>query len=401
MKSPRNRSTKLAKLTKSKVHRMALDRVMEHLELSSAGDQSSPDKIIDVLLSASANRTSIERECDELEGAPSANTVRGVLRDSLELDNTERQLNEALGHDLKPGYWKRPLKVAVDLVGIPYYGNSAVDSDELCRAKAKQGTTYFHVYATVYVIRNNRRVTLALHYVRQGESLVSVLEALKSCLDELGVKVGIWVADRAFCNVAALNWFDQQPEAIVPLVARGKKDPPSGSRVFLQHQYSHWDEYTMKSEKDGELTFAVAVVRQNSKQSRSKRKRIPPTTLAYAVVGKRVRNCSRKRCVTAIAALYRSRFGVESSYRQMNQARLRTSSRLPELRLLAVGLSLLLRNLWALLGWVSLAQKGKGRRKGKSRLRFNTVLRWLSRAVENQLELRTTIELKAPSPVCF
>lgn len=401
MKSPRNRSAKLTKLTKNTVHQMALDRMMEHLELASAGEQSSPEKIIDVLLSASANRTSIDRECDELEGAPSANTVRGVLRDSLELEKTERQLNEALWHDLKPGYWKRPLKVAVDLVGLPYYGSAAVDADELCRAKAKQGTTYFHVFATVYVIRNNRRVTLALHYVRQGEPLVSVLDALKSWLDELGVKVGTCLADRAFCNVAALSWFEQQPEAIVPLVARGKKDPPSGSRVFLEYKYSHWNEHTMKSAKDAELSVPIAVVRQNSRQSRSKGKHIPPTTLAYVVVGKKVRNQSRKRCVTAIAALYRSRFGVESSYRQMNQARLRTSSRLPELRLLAVGLSLLLRNLWALLGWVSLAHKGKGRRKGKSRLRFNTLLRWISRAAENHLGLRTTIELKAPSPVYF
>ncbi len=43
---------------------------------------------------------------------------------------------------------------------------------------------------------------------------------------------------------------------------------------------------------------------------------------------------------------YRSRFGIESSYRQMNQARGRTSTRRPDLRLLYVGLSLVLRNEW-------------------------------------------------------
>jgi hypothetical protein len=57
-------------------------------------------------------------------------------------------------------------------------------------------------------------VTLALHYVRLEESLVSVLEALKSRLDELGVRVGLWLADRAFCCVATLRWFSQQPEAL-------------------------------------------------------------------------------------------------------------------------------------------------------------------------------------------
>ncbi len=129
-------------------------------------------------------------------------------------------------------------------------------------------------------------MTLALHYVRQGESLVSVLEALKTRLDELGISVGLWLADRAFCSVAALRWFDQQVEAIVPMVARGKKDPPSGSRVLFAQKKSSWTDYTMKSDTDGQFTFEVAVVRRYSRPSRSGDKRIPPTT-------KRV-CCSRK-----------------------------------------------------------------------------------------------------------
>lgn len=62
---------------------------------------------------------------------------------------------------------------------------------------------------------------------------------------------------------------------------------------------------------------------------------------------------------------YRRRFGIESSYRQINQARLRTSSRSPELRLLAVAIALLLRNLWALCRWMTLARFGSGRPTGE------------------------------------
>ena len=204
------------------------------------------------------------------------------------------------------------------------------------RGKAKQGTTHFHVFATTYVVRRNRRVTLALHYVRQGESLVSVLEALKAKLDELGIQVGLWLADRAFCSVAALGWFDQQGSAIVPMVARGKKDPPSGSRVLFAQKKSGWTQYTMESDTDGKITFDVAVVRRYSRPSRSGDKPIPPKTLVYAVVGKRMRSKQRRRSLLSVVETYRRRFGIESSYRQMNQARLRTSSRSPELRLLAV-----------------------------------------------------------------
>jgi putative transposase len=97
----------------------------------------------------------------------------------------------------------RPSKVAVDLVEVPYHGLAPKIHMKSAAGQAKQGTTHFHVFATAYVVRRHRRVTLALHYVRQEESLVNVLDALKSWLDELGVKVGLWLADRAFCSVAA------------------------------------------------------------------------------------------------------------------------------------------------------------------------------------------------------
>ncbi|MFM7448019.1 MAG: hypothetical protein ACKO24_05430 [Leptolyngbyaceae cyanobacterium] len=150
--------------------------------------------------------------------------------------------------------------MAVDLVAVPYYGQPASDPNEVRRGKAQQGTTYFHVFATAYVIRKNRRVTLALHYVRKNESLVSVLETLKHYLDQRGIKVKLWLADRAFCSVAALKWFDQQPEAIVPMVARGNQDPPSGSRVLFEMQLSQWTDYTMRSDEEGEIQLRVAVV---------------------------------------------------------------------------------------------------------------------------------------------
>lgn len=201
--------------------------------------------------------------------------------------------------------------------------------------------------------------------------------------------------------MAALRWFDKQAEAIVPMVARGKKDPPSGSRVLFAHKKSSWTAYTMSSDTDGKITFEVAVVRRYSRPSRSGDKRIPSTTLVYAVVGKRVGDRRRRRSLPSVAENYRRRFGIESSYRQMNQARLRTSSRSPELRLLAVALAFLLRNLWALCCWMTLCRPGSGRRGGQSNFRFPTLLRWISHQVEARLGVNTAIQLQAPSPLCF
>ncbi len=93
--------------------------------------------------------------------------------------------------------------------------------------------------------------------------------------------------------------------------------------------------------------------------------------------------------------------GIESSYRQMNQARLRTCSRSPELRLLAVAIAFVLRNLWALCRWMTLARSRPGRPSGETNFRFRTLLRWISRMVETRLTLHTTLELPTPSPTRF
>src|SRR5262249_60720015 len=61
---------------------------------------------------------------------------------------------------------------------------------------------------------------------------------------------------------------------------------------------------------------------------------------------------------------YRQRFGIETSYRQMHQARIRTSTRDPLLRLLYVGVALILRNVWAWLHWEVLSQSRRGGRPG-------------------------------------
>jgi hypothetical protein len=58
---------------------------------------------------------------------------------------------------------------------------------------------------------------------------------------------------------------------------------------------SYWDKYAMHSKTDGELTLDVAVVRRYSKPSRSGTKQLPPTTLVYAIVGKRLQRQRRRR----------------------------------------------------------------------------------------------------------
>jgi hypothetical protein len=82
-----------------------------------------------------------------------------------------------------------------------------------------------------------------------------------------------------------------------------------------------------------------------------------------------IRRSPRLGCDNSSWPTYRTRFGIESSDRQMNQARGRTSTQRPELRLLYVGTSLVLRNERV---WLHFAGLSTPRRCGRP-LRFASV----------------------------
>ncbi len=59
---------------------------------------------------------------------------------------------------------------------------------------------------------------------------------------------------------------------------------------------------------------------------------------------------------------YRKRFGIESSYRLKNLCRIRTTTKKPVLRLLFVGISFLLVNIWVNLLWRRVSHPRRGGR---------------------------------------
>jgi len=65
---------------------------------------------------------------------------------------------------------------------------------------------------------------------------------------------------------------------------------------------------------------------------------IPSIRCLYATWG------LKHRSLVWIRQVYRRRFGIEASYRQAHQAKIKTSSRNPVLRLVFVGVALVLRN---------------------------------------------------------
>ena len=96
---------------------------------------------------------------------------------------------------------------------------------------------------------------------------------------------------------------------------------------------------------------------------------------------------------------YRKRLGIETSYRQMNQARIRTCTRSPLQRLLFVAIALVLRNAWVWFHLTVLAKRlANGHRAmNLAALRFRTLLLHLRRSAETLLGCEEVCEIQCQS----
>lgn len=317
----------------------ALTEVMQAtLPLELQKTRITPSEAWQVLAYAAVHRLTIESACDALPDAPSGNRLREVLLPALPPSpELQRRLNRRLRQQLHPSLWKKPrgLHLAIDVVLIPYHGQPQADPAEVVRGEAKSGTTHFHGYATATMVHDKRRYTVALHCVPLGETMDQIVRTLLDRVKRLKLKVRRVYLDAGFASVAVLRTLQRRRLAyLVPLPVRGKS---GGVRTLFTRAKSYWGYYTLHSPTHGAWTVKTVVVQRYLKGRYGKHGR---KWFAYAIA-----HLPRGTPPHQIFEWYRRRFGIESTYRQLNQVRARTTSRSPELRLLWVGLALILINL--------------------------------------------------------
>src|SRR5512135_386124 len=368
-------------LHRQQVPRSASRFLQEHLPLRAYKRSVTVTTLWAVLLVTAAEVSSLHATCQWLDGLPAEETLRKAVYASLpDYAELRRRLNLALAGRLPKALRRRRQRLALDLTLIPYHGEHFRDRQEVYRSKAKDGTRHFHAYATAYVVHKGERFTVALRPVARGESLAEVVKALLRQCRSVGVKATLVLLDRRFYAVDVIRYLRAtRLPFLMPVKLTGRKAAhpkgPSGSRVFAAVKRSGWFEHTVVS---GARTARVAIC-VACRNYRGKWKRHGRQRLIYAGWGVAGRSGDWVR------ETYRSRFGIESSYRQMNQARGRTSTRRPELRLLYAGLSLVLRNEWV---WLHREVLSTPRRGGRlirqERLRLRTLLRWLRQVIEEE-----------------
>src|SRR6185312_4141084 len=215
-----------------------------HLRLADHGPKCTAGLLWAVLLYAASRITSLASACASLKRAPSDSAVHDALLATLPpLAELQRRVHRALQGDLPRGLRRRRQPLAIDLHLVPYHGQPLHDPDEIYRSQAKSGTSHFHAYATLYVIRSGYRCTVALTAVCRGEPLEEVLKRLLRQAAAVGIRCRLLLLDRGFYSVGVIRYLQAARHPfLMPVICRGRKldDPrgPSGTNVFLTREKS-------------------------------------------------------------------------------------------------------------------------------------------------------------------
>jgi putative transposase len=358
------------RLTAKNVRQKTMKTLTEHLSLQAHGYRCTTEMVLDVVLKASAEGSSIEAACQDLVGVTGSNTVREYLNASLkvvQLREQQAEMNAALAASIPRTMKREGIELAIDLHDEPFYGKRPELLAVTCRGKAKKGSTHFIRVATAYVIWRQVRLTLAIHYVLPGEDILIVLQSLLSRLKALHFTFGVLYLDKGFAAGPILTYlFQIEQPAIIACPIRGKQ---GGTRALCQGRKSYRTNYTFTDGTPADLALVATLVPNKSGKRRRK-------WLAYIVI-------HLPWTPQKIYARYRRRFGIECSYRSLRQVRAHTTSRNPALRFFLLAVGLVLVNTWIFLRWEFARVIGPGpRRVDPKRFRFHRFNRLLIRAVE-------------------
>lgn len=381
-------------ITPQQIQAHATQRLTKHLKLRDHGPKTSVGVLLSILFYAASRITSLAAACASLVKVPTDQTVLNALRATLpDIQELQYRLNRALAGDLPKSLRRRRQPLAIDLFLVPYHGQPFATEAEIYRSKPKDGTSHFHAYATAYVIRKGCRFTLALTYVRRGESLKDVVQRLLQQAARVGVKPRYVLVDRGFWSVDVIRYLQAaRVPFLMPVVFRGRTvdDPrgPSATRVFQTWKRSGWARYTLTNDQQRKATVSICVKCRNRRGERGRRGR---EALVYGYWG------LKPSSYQWVKETYRTRFAIETSYRQLHQARIRTCTRDPLLRLLYVGIALVLRQVWVWLHWEILSHPRRGgRRIDLGPLSVRKMLGWFQHVIEATYGFRDEILAEHP-----
>jgi hypothetical protein len=295
-----------------------------------------PD-VLDLLLLMAASAASLAGTVTRFFGFSHETAWRAVKANLPDMERLVQGLLEALHEAAQFSRQDRRRRwlLAIDTHYVPYYGQR---TPFLVGGPRKQGTKWFFGYATAVLLHKSRRYTVALCPLLPKTKPHQIVARLLQQLGEKHLKIRGVVLDSAFDSGETLLLLQGRHLAYtIPLRRRGNTRNARNRLFEGRHKQVRWTQWYVKDTPRQVRTRTVLWRGQ-------------PRTRLFAFQGW---NETRAHNVHQEAArqrrLYRQRFGIETSYRQKNQAKATTTSKNPVYRLLLEGLGYLIRQIWLVL----------------------------------------------------
>ena len=293
--------------------------------------------LLDLLLFMAASTASLVATVRRHFGFSHETASRAVKANLPGMDRLVEGLVQALHNVMQFSRQdrRRHWLLAIDTHNVAYYGQHTA---YLVGGPKKQGTKWFFGYATAVLLHKQRRYTVALCPLQSKAKPHDIVRTLLDQIAAKGLKIRGVALDSGFDSGETLLLLQERRLAYtVPLRRKGVGSNARNRCFESRHGLIRWTEWI--TEKSRRLV-----------QTRTLLWKGRAKTMVFAFQGwsgDRARNIHQQ--AARQRQLYRRRFGIETSYRQKNQAQARTTSRDPIYRLLLEGLGYLLRQVWAVL----------------------------------------------------
>jgi putative transposase len=345
--------------------------VQKHMGIEGEGYRCTTEMVVDVLLKAASENSSVEAACNDLVDMVDSNTIRDKLNEHFDVANLwmqELELNQALASQIPPDMPRGGVEIAIDYHDEPFYGETPELRSYAVRDQAKKGTTRFYRIASAYVIWGQVRLTLAVTYVLPEHDTLSVLRTLLQQVYRLNFHATVLYLDKGFCCGEVIQYLQAHKQAtILACPIRGKN---GGTKALCKGRKSYRTAYTFTDGTEVDMVMVATLPRRRGGKRGRK-------WLAYVVI--ELPDWTPQQVKRA----YRRRFGIECSYRQFRRLRIITTCRNPAFRFFVLGFGLLLVTIWARIRWLFCRVKGRGRpRINEPILRLHQFVCMLRRSVE-------------------
>jgi putative transposase len=300
--------------------------------------------LLSSLVLAAANRLSLAAVAALRPRSPSRETLRqaffATLPSYTELrQHLARVCRQSLPRGLRRrGRPRRRYPLAIDIHSVAYFKRQRPLPPHVRGGAPQPGTSYGHFYATASLLRKGQYFVVALTPYDPDQNQADLVRTLLRQATANGFPARYILLDRGFWSTAVLAYLQHaRYPFLIPVVARGRQ-PTTGTRKFFHGCKTGWYTYRL-TQRHGQrsVTVTIAVQRRNWAGHKGKRGRY---AWVYALWRMDLST------VQWVRQSYRRRFRIESSYRLLEAARGRTSSRDEGWRLWYVVLAVLLLNAW-------------------------------------------------------